>query len=196
MIQEELDEWNYSQSIQIELQISEANLEAYFESLQNGRKLEIAGGMSGYEAAMENDMVKEIVAGLCGRRASADFRTNIIMAAYHANVLAHNGYEGFYRVKSYLLEHVCENRIWVKKPYDCYGIGGDEYGNAVAYFDVPGCGQVSFHLVSTHYDENVPSYPFEWCETRNDRFPSYACIKNCYNCSCNICFWHCNRPCD
>lgn len=160
-------------------QINEALEEIYYiESI----KVDISKGkIEGYLEAKENDMVDEIVNGLCGTSRTKDFRTNIIMAAYHANLLAHNIDETFYSIKSYLLEYVFKEKLWGEEPYDCYGIGYDNFGNDVAYFDVPECGQVSFHLVATEYDSDVPEYKYKWSGTRNNQFPSYSCIENMHN---------------
>ena len=116
---------------------------------------------------------------LCKDRYTGDFKIDIIMGAYYANVLAHDERYGFYTVKSKLLEYVFKNRIWGKEPYNSYGVGLDENNNEVAYFDVPGCGQVSFHLVNTEYDPKVvPEYKLPWCGKRNDDFPTHRRIKN------------------
>ena len=155
-----LDEWEVIQGIK--LGISEGRLEAFLE-------------------AKENDLVEDIVNGLCKDKCTGDFRTNIIMAAYYANLLAHNEDVRFYSIKSYLLEYTFSNELWGEEPYDSFGIGTDDYDNEVAYFDVPNCGQVSFHLVDTYYGDETPDYLLKWCETPNLEFPTYDRIENLHN---------------
>lgn len=135
-----------------------------------------------YITAMDEEFLFEILTYLCKGNLTGDLRTDIVMGAFYANIEAHNGDYRFYDIKSMLLEYIFENELWGIEPYDCFGIGEDSYGNEVAYFDVPNCGQVSFHLVNTYYDmEKVPFYDLEWCGTINKEFPSYKSIKNFHN---------------
>lgn len=119
-----------------------------------------------------------LIARLCDGFYTGDIRTDIVRAAFEANVLAHKGKTQFYQVKSKLLEYIFSNNIWGKEPYNSWGIGFDYYNAPVIYFDVPQCGQVSFHLVNTIYDINsIPKYKLKWCGNINQTFPSYKSIN-------------------
>lgn len=140
------------------------------------------GNIEAFLSAMNKGMIIEILKRLCKDRYTGELPTDLIMGAYYANILAHNGNPSYYLLKSKLLEYVFINNIWGNEPFNSFGIGEDEYGNEVAYFDVPQCGQVSFHLVSTNYDENdVPRYNLEWCREVNEDFPTYRLINNFHN---------------
>lgn len=132
--------------------------------------------------AFDRGMIIELIKRLCKAQYTGIFETDIVKAAFYANKLAHSGKYEFYSVKSKLLQYIFENRIWGEEPYDSFGIGTDEFYHPVAYFDVPECGQVSFHLVGTNYNEDeVPEYEMEWCKTVNYNFPTYKSIDNLHD---------------
>lgn len=137
---------------------------------------EIEGYVDSLSVFELSDMLKE----LCGSRYTGDLKTDLIMGAYYANINAHNGDYKYYALKFKLLQYSFP--MWGEKPYDSYGLGNDSYGNPVAYFDVPECGQVSFHLKhNEEEDYDLPEYELGWCGVCNYEFPTFKKIENVHN---------------
>ncbi|MEG0873290.1 MAG: hypothetical protein RSE00_04925 [Clostridia bacterium] len=131
------------------------------------------------EAMKENDIDKLI--GILVKESSLkypeEYKYRIVEAAYEANFNAHFSCDHYYPIKSWLLEQVV--LLWDSEK-DSYGINKDEdnMGN-VLYFDIPGNGQVSFHLVDTQIDpKTVPKYPYAWKGTVNFEMPTDKKIDN------------------
>jgi len=95
----------------------------------------------------------------------------LVCAAWEANCLAKSESEIFYDCKDCLLRKAIQ-AAQDESVFD-YGLGRDDYGNDVLYFDILGRGQVSFHVFWDWDDpirELIPEYPYEWTEERNDTF--------------------------
>ena len=93
----------------------------------------------------------------------------IVVAAWHANVLAKLEDGLFYEAKDILLRGAVLRAI--EEAILPWGIGFDGWGSPVLYFDIPEHGQVSFHVF---WEEEVidllPRYPYAWTGIRNDLF--------------------------
>lgn len=170
--------------------IFKSELEDYYNSLtkqdkatsfiryidETSSESEIEGYVDSLNAFEFSEMLKE----LCEDRCTGDLKTDLIMGAYYANINAHRGDYQYYALKSKLLQYSFP--MWGEKPYDSYGLGYDSYGNPVAYFDVPECGQVSFHLKNNEEEDyDLPRYKLGWCEFCNYDFPTFRKIEHMHN---------------
>lgn len=168
---------------------AEYEMSAYHNNIQDDVSFDFESIL---EEICKDKVLASKILGAMDEISTGELPTDLVMAAYTANVFAHSVYEQemdenieddiydssvFYDIKSSLLEYIFQNNIWGGGEYSSYGIGEDYYGNDVAYFDVPGFGQVSFHLPQTEH-EGVREYEYGWKGIKNEKFPSYSRIDN------------------
>ena len=92
----------------------------------------------------------------------------VARAAFEANWLAKEEDHDWYTVKDILLKEF----VRLNPQYLFWGMGSDDGGNNVLYIDLPGFGQVSFHVFWDYDDEDVEelfAYPFQWTGVCNDK---------------------------
>lgn len=99
-------------------------------------------------------------------RAVANGPEHIARATFLANGWAKEESEAWYYVKDFLL------RAFVAQApeYLVWGLGEDDWGSPVIYIDLPGAGQISFHLSYSWTGKELkklPSYPCGWTGVRN-----------------------------
>ena len=88
----------------------------------------------------------------------------IIRTTYKINILAKEESYMWYEVKDFLLRKFVE----LKPGFLCWGVGKDQCENYVLYVDLPGIGQVSFHVFWKEKElDQLPRYPYEWCGVVN-----------------------------
>lgn len=92
----------------------------------------------------------------------------LVVAAWEANCLAKSETELYYDCKDCLLRKAV--RAAQDEAVLDWGVSRD---GSILYFDIPGRGQVSFHIFWDWDDplwKIVPEYPHEWTEERNYSF--------------------------
>ncbi len=126
----------------------------------------------------------------CGSEYKGIVEEDIIRAVFEINHKAHK-YRGnnkrkeieFYEKKISLLESIKKNTKWGTKPYNSYGFLKDKSGRDVIYFDLPKCGQVSFHIPKEDINKfrAYPKYKYRWKGVKDEKFPSYDSINNLHD---------------
>lgn len=102
----------------------------------------------------------------------------MVCQAWWVNCQAKQSFMSWYDIKDALLRALV-SRAPKEAPAE-WGLGFNENGREVLYFDLPGHGQVSFHVFwEWEILADVPRYPFGWTEVRNVKF-GWRPLRRCH----------------
>ena len=138
------------------------------------------------ESGIKEEIVEEIK-DFCGNEITGRAEEDLIRAVFYCNHNAHSvsRYDKteemmYYSQKIKLLEYAIKNTKWGSPPFDSYGSLRDKKGRMILYFDIPECGQVSFHIPEENENQfkEVEQYKYKWKNVKDEKFPSYTNINN------------------